>query len=1068
MAPLLESDIEKYALTLLQQQGYAYITREQQEGERRGTADVVLHDRLREAIYKLNRNLPELVRDHALREATALTGQNLTESNEKFYDMLIEGVRDVYQKDGETVGVHVQLIDFDNPQNNDFAVCNQFSVTEGNITKRPDVVLFVNGLPVVVIELKSPTDEKATVETGFRQLQTYKAAIPSLFCYNAVLVTSDGFDARAGSLTAAWSRFMAWKTVDGAKEDAKTTPQVETLVKGMLRPDVLLDLMRNFTVFENTTATHAGSISIQKEKKIAAYHQYHAVREALESTIRASRAGGPTVVESPERYGLHSVREQPMGDRKAGVMWHTQGSGKSLSMLFYTGLIVTNREMSNPTVVVITDRNDLDAQLFEAFAAGEKLLRQPPVQAQSRQHVKELLQTAGGGVVFSTIQKFSPEGDGEEFECLSDRNNIVVIADEAHRSQYGFGAKTHFMKDGAKTNYGFAKYLRDALPGASFIGFTATPIESEDVSTPAVFGNYIDIYDIEQAVADGATVPIYYESRLVQVHLKPDKRKELDAAVDVITESADATASQKAKAKWSKLEAIIGHSERIKTVASDILKHFEERRKVSYGKAMIVTTSRRIAVEMYAELTKLRPSWHSEDGDKGAIKVVMTSSSSDPLHWQQHATTKPERQAIRRRFVDAQSSLQIVMVCDMWLTGFDAPCLDAIYVDKLMSGHNLMQAIARVNRVHEGKPGGLVVDYIGIASDLKRALATYTKSGGRGAPTIDRSEAVLKMLEKHDVVGGMLGNFNYKDYFTTADAGAKLEIILATEDYVLGLDDGKERFTKEVNLLLKAFTLSVPDPKAMAIKAEVAFFQAVKSRINKFAPEGGGKSDAEMELAIKQIVDSAVVVGGVIDIFDAAGIKKPDISILSEDFLAEIKGMKHKNLAMELLKKLLNDELTSRAKKNLAMSKKFSEMLSDAINKYKNNLLTAAQIVEELIGIAREIQASDGRAGEMGLSDDEIAFYDALAMNESAKAVMGDDTLKNLARMLVDHVQTNATLDWTVKESVRAKLRALVRRLLNKYGYPPDEQKIATDRIMEQAELKAEQWLGDGGGHRDG
>ncbi len=1061
MTTLYESDIEEHTIALLQQQGYKYISFKQQEAERKGASDVILHDRLKNGIYKLNPKLPENVREQALREVVALSGQNLIESNEKFYEMLIEGIKEEYQKDGETVGAQVKLMDFEYPQNNDFAVCNQFTVTENNTTKRPDIVIFINGLPVAVVELKNPTDEKATAQKAFDQLQNYKQTIPTLFCYNGVLVASDGLEARAGSLTSGWSRFMVWKTVDGVKEDTKTTPQIETLIKGMLRPDVLIDLIRNFTVFESAKDenTQTGLITVKKEKKIASYHQYHAVKEAVGSTIRALCRESRTVLhEKPEGYGLPSVKDQPEGDCKAGVVWHTQGSGKSLSMLFYAGLIATSKEMANPTVVVITDRNDLDDQLFDAFVAGERLLRQSPVQATNRQHLKELLQTASGGVVFSTIQKFSPEGDSENFELLSNRSNIVVIADEAHRSQYGFAATTHFIKDGVKTRYGFAKYLRDALPSASFIGFTATPIETEDVSTPAVFGNYIDVYDIEQAVEDGATVPIYYESRLVEVHLKEEERDRLDAEVESITESSESTATEKAKVKWTRVEAIIGHTERVKTVVKDILGHFDARREAWNGKAMIVATSRRIAVEMYDEIIALRSEWHNDDKDKGKIKVIMTSSSSDPVEWQKHTTTKQERKEIRQRFIDPEDPLQIVIVRDMWLTGFDAPCLDAIYIDKLMSGHNLMQAIARVNRVYKDKTGGLVVDYIGIGSDLTRALSLYTKSGGKGEPTVDREKAIEKMLEKYEVVRDMFGNFNYKEYFD-ADTGEKLKIILEAEEYILGLKDGKERFTKEVNLLLKTFALSVPDPRAMDIKAEVGFFQAVKSRINKFEPEGSGRSDAEIETAIRQIVDRAVVVEGVIDIFDAAGIKKPDIAILSDDFLEEVKGMKHKNLALELLKRLLNDEITKRTKKNLVQSKRFSEMLEESIRKYKNNLLTAAEVIEELIRIAKDIHVSDERSSEMGLSDDEVAFYDALAMNESAKDLMGDETLRELARMLVERVKKNTSIDWTIKESVRANLRAIVKRLLRKYGYPPDQQKIATDRIMEQAELLADVWV---------
>ena len=1056
---LSESNIENLALILLQSQGYTYILPEQQETERQSLSEVILEQRLKRAIDSLNPNLPDTVKTHALRQIKGLSHANIIESNETFYKWLVEGVKDEYQKDGDTVGASVCLIDFENIQNNDFAVCNQFSVKENNITKRPDVLLFVNGLPLAVIELKNPADENATVQKAFEQLQTYKKAIPGLFRYNGVLVASDGLEAKAGSITSGESRFMAWKTVDGKKENPATTPQIETLIKGMLRPDVLLDLIRHFTVFEKTKKedSKTQAITIEKEKKIAAYHQYHAVKRAVNSTIRASGEKMDEADEAPGEYGLPDIREQKQGDCRAGVVWHTQGSGKSLSMLFYAGLLVINPKMANPTVVVITDRNDLDGQLFESFAAGQSLLRQDPVQADSRKNLKELLKVKGGGVVFSTIQKFSPEDGGETFELLSERKNIVVIADEAHRSQYGFGAKTHFVKDGVKTNYGFAKYLRDALPNASFVGFTGTPIEREDISTPAVFGNYIDIYDIEQAVEDGATVPIYYESRLVEVHLKEEEKEELDTEIESIVENRESTDADKAKAKWTRQEAIIGHKDRRKTVVEDILKHFDARREACEGKAMIVATSRKIAVAMYDEIISRRPEWHHDDKNKGAVKVIMTSAASDPHEWRSHATTKDERKRMRKRFVDPSDPLQIVIVRDMWLTGFDAPCLDTIYIDKIMSGHNLMQAIARVNRVYKDKEGGLVVDYIGIASDLKLALSSYTKSGGKGKPAFEQKDAVKVMLEKYEVVKAMFDRFDYGEYFT-AETGRKLELILESEEYILSLENGEERFSGEVNSLSKAFAMSIPDRRAIEIKAEVGFFQAVKARLAKFSRTGSGKSDSEIETAIRQIVDRAVVVDGVIDIFDAAGIKKPDISILSDSFLEEIKGMKHKNLALELLKRILGDEIKQRTKQNLAQSRKFSEMLETAIRRYKNNLLTAAEILDKLISMAREIRASDEKAGEMGLSNDEVAFYDALVMNESAKEVMKDENLRELARMLVNKVKQNTSIDWTIKESVRSKLRTIVKRLLRKYGYPPDEELIATERILEQAELLADEW----------
>ena len=1055
MNNLYESHVEELALELLQGAGYVYLSPEKIETERVDARDVLLRGRLKTAIANLNPDSPELVREQALREVADLASDNPLESNKLFYEMLVEGVPGELSRDGETVGMKTYLIDFENPLNNDFVAANQFSVTQNNITKRPDIVLFVNGLPLVVIELKNPTDEQATTGKAFDQLQNYKEEIPHLFCYNGVLAVSDGLDAEAGALTSDWSRFMTWKTVDGKKEDGNTTSRMETLIKGMLRPDVLLDIVRRFTVFEEGEASGA----LQKEKKIAAYHQYHAVKKAVASTIRATEAERKAVDEDPEDYGLPSVSETGKpGDRKAGVVWHTQGSGKSLSMVFYAGLLITSPEMSNPTIVVVTDRNDLDGQLFDAFAAGKNLLRQKPQQAGSRVHLKGLLKTTGGGVVFSTIQKFSPDDGGERFELLSNRRNIVVIADEAHRSQYGFGAKTVFVKDGAKTQYGFAKYVRDALPNASFIGFTGTPIEREDISTPAVFGNYIDIYDVEQAVEDNATVRIYYESRLAQVHLKEEEKGQLDAEVEAITENEESTATEKAKTRWTRLEAIIGHGERIKTVAADIVSHFETRREASEGKAMIVATSRRIAVAMYDEIIALRPDWHNEDKNKGRIKVVMTSSSSDPAKWRRHSTTKHERKQLGNRFKNPSDGLDVVVVRDMWLTGFDIPCLDTIYVDKIMTGHNLMQAIARVNRIYKDKSGGLVVDYIGIASDLKLALASYTENGGRGTPAFEQEDAVKTMLEKHEVVVQMFHGFDFKRYFS-GNTQEKLTVILEAQEHILSLEDGKDRFVKQTHLLSKAFALSVPHTKAMEIKAEVGFFQAVKARLTKFTQRETGKSDAAMETAIRQIVDRAVVSDGVIDIYSAAGIKKPDISILSDDFLEEIRGMKYRNIALELLKKILNGEIKGRTKKNLAQSKRFSEMLEESIKKYRNNLLTAVEILEKLIHLAKEIRASDERAADLGLSEHETAFYDALAMNDSAKEVMGDEKLRDLARILVVKVKKNTSIDWTIKESVKANLRAIVKRLLREYGYPPDQQKIATENVLEQAKLIADELI---------
>lgn len=1062
MPHLYESDVEKLTIELLEAEGYKYLAPEVQETERPDLTEVVLKDRLKAALNRINPHIPEDARQQAFKQILNLPSQNLVDNNEAFHRVLTDGIKVEQYAKGETRGMEVKLIDFENENNNEFVVCNQFTVTpnargQNFGTKRPDVVLLVNGLPLVVIELKSPEDENATVHKAFTQLQNYKQAIPNLFNYNEILVASDGLDAKTGSLTSSWSRFLAWKTVDGVREDKTTVPQIETLIRGMLRPDVLLDLIRNFTVFEKTKHEdpQTGLTQITTEKKIAAYHQYHAVNKAVESTIRAAaHTHGLMLRESPASYGLPDTSLQPKGDRKAGVVWHTQGSGKSLSMVFYAGKIVL--AMDNPTIVVITDRNDLDDQLFDTFAGSKQLLRQEPVQAESREHLKKLLKTAGGGIIFTTIQKFSPEGEETVFDELSDRKNIVVIADEAHRSQYGFGAKTTIKNGHAFTKYGFAKYLRDALPKASFIGFTGTPIEKEDISTPAVFGNYIDIYDIEQAVEDGATVRIYYESRLVKIHLKNEDIAALDQEFELL-ETEETTAKEKAKAKWTQLEAIVGNKERLKVVAKDIIDHFEKRQEVFEGKSMIVAMSRRIAVDLYEEIINLRPEWHNPDKKKGTIKVVMTSSSSDPENWQIHSTTKQERRELGDRIKNPADPLKLVIVRDMWLTGFDAPCLNTMYVDKPMQGHNLMQAIARVNRVFKDKPGGLIVDYIGIASDLKKALATYTESGGKGSPAFDQEQAVATMLEKFEIVQQLFNGFDYEKYFKT-NTKTKMTTILEAQEFILGLDDGKNRFVKEVGLLSRAFVLTITDPKAMEIKDEVGFFQAVKARLVKFEPGEGKKSDQEIESAIKQIVDKAVVAEGVVDIFDAAGIKKPDISILSDDFLEEIKGMERKNLAVELLKKILGDEIKTRTKKNLVQSRKLSEMLENAIKRYQNNLFTAAQVIEELIKLAKDIKKEDKRNKDLGLTNDEIAFYDALANNNSAREVMKDETLRDLARLLVEKVKANTSIDWTIKESAQAKLRVIVKRTLKQFGYPPDQQALATENLLKQAELLADEW----------
>lgn len=1053
MTKIYESDIEKWAVELLEQQGYSYLSLEQQETERPMLTEVILRGRLKQAVAKLNAHATASAQQDAIKKVYDLVPQYLVESNETFQQMLTDGVSvEVASDMGGTRGEVIKLIDFENPYNNDLVVTNQFTVPHDHTSKRPDIVIFVNGLPLAVIELKNATDQNATVHKAYTQLQNYKDAIPQLFVYNGVLVASDGFDARVGSLTAPWERFLVWRAPEGKREQETTTPQMQTVILEMLKPEVLLDLVRNFTVFEKKKHENqtTGMVTMQTIKKLAAYHQYYVVNKSVSSTLNATEKNG---------------------SRKIGVVWHTQGSGKSLSMVFYTGKVV--QALNNPTVVVITDRNDLDDQLFDTFAGSRSLLRQVPVQAKNRADLKELLKTSGGGIVFTTIQKFFPEEGSTSYDELSDRTNIVVIADEAHRSQYGFAARTVFKDQEAVIRYGNAKYLRDALPNASFIGFTGTPIETEDKSTLSVFGEYLDIYDIRNAVDDGATVPIYYESRLVKVHLPPEKNAEIDSEVEALAEGVETTAQENAKAKWAQLEAIIGNKQRLKEIAKDLVTHFEARQEVFFGKAMVVAMSRRIAVELYEEIIAIRPEWHSADLDKGAIKVVMTASSSDPKEFQPHHTNKEQRRRLADRLKDDNDALKMVVVCDMWLTGFDAPSLHTMYVDKLMRSHNLMQAIARVNRVFKDKPAGLVVDYIGFAADLQKALAIYVKSGGTGEPAETQDKAIGVMLEKHEVVKQMFHGFDYQRYFT-ADTQQKLGIILEAQEHILSKDQhleeagssghetntvesARDRYVKQVTALSKAFAIAVPSPEALAIRDEVAFFQAVKARLIKFDPNPENRRE-DMETAIKQIIDKAVVTEGVVDIFAAAGIQKPDLSVLSDEFLSEVKNMKHRNLAMELLKRVIDDEIKVRIRKNLIQGRKLSEMLEKTIKRYQNNLLTATEVIQELITLAKEIKKADERGEALNLSADEIAFYDALADNESASQIMGDDKLKELAHVLVEKVRSSASIDWTIRENVQAKLRVLVKRTLNQYGYPPDKQAIATDLILKQAELFANDW----------
>ncbi|NJD23502.1 MAG: type I restriction endonuclease subunit R [Melioribacter sp.] len=1081
MPKITESNIESFAIELLQSLGWDYIHglaiapgAEQQERE--NFEQVVLTQRLRKSLSIINPHIPKEAQEQAIQKVLRIYSPELLHNNEEFHKLLVEKVKIPYRQDGYERSHEVALIDVENLENNQFLVVNQFTVIEKNQNKRPDIILFVNGLPLVVIELKNAADENATIDSAFNQIQTYKVFIPSLFIYNAFCVISDGLECKAGSISAGYNRFMAWKTSDGQKEASRFAPQLEVLIKGMLNPSTLLDIVRNFIVFQKIKKedSKTGITQIHTDKILSAYHQYYAVKKAVQSTLRATGVSLSPLGRAGEGLG------------KGGVVWHTQGSGKSLSMVFYSGLLITTPELENPTIVVITDRNDLDDQLFDTFASSRQLLRQDPIQAESRAHLKELLKVASGGIVFTTIQKFLPEDGKPEYDLLSERRNIIVIADEAHRTQYGFEASLKDLVDketkeviGKRIAYGLAKYLRDALPNATYIGFTGTPIESNDVNTPQVFGQYVDIYDIAKSVEDGATVKIYYESRLAKVNLDEEGRRLIEE-FDQELEQEELTETQKAKAKWAKLEAIVGNHKRIKNLAKDIVTHFEQRQSVLEGKGMIVAMSRRIAVDLYNEIIALKPEWHNDDLTKGEIKVVMTAASSDGPVMAKHHTTKEQRRNLADRMRDPADPLKLAIVRDMWLTGFDVPCLHTLYIDKPMRGHTLMQAIARVNRVFKDKKGGLIVDYLGIASDLKKALSFYSDSGGKGDPTETIDKAVELMLEKLEVVQQMFNEesktqkairveepaayykgsykFNYPRFFT-AQPKEKLSILLQAEEHILGLQDGKNRFIREVTYLNQAFVLAMPHPEAVSIKDEVAFFQAVKARLVKFETPTGGKSSREIETAIKQIIDEAINSDKVIDIFEAAGLEKPEISkleILSDEFLLEVQEMKHKNLAIELLKKLLNDEIKIRAKSNLVVSRKLLEMLESSIKKYQNNLLTTTEIIQELINIAKQIKESDKEADKLGLTKEEVAFYDALETNDSAVKVLGDETLKIIAKEIADKVRKNATIDWTIRESARAKLMVLVKRTLSKYGYPPDKQQKAIDTVLKQAELFAD------------
>jgi len=1036
MTTLNEADIEQNFIELLEEQGYKYfygpdIAPYWKNPQRENFDSVILEKEFKKSLKSLNPNVPESAINEAYQNILNLGSSDLMANNEKFHNFLTDGISVEYLKDWKNKTANIKLIDFENIENNSFWVVNQFVIKENNNQKRLDLVIFVNGLPLVISELKNPTDEKATLEKAYTQIQNYKKAIPTIFYYNALCIISDGLEAKTSSLSAPFSRFLAWKSPD-KKENGKL-PQIEIMAKRMLNKQVLLNLIKHYTVFEQEEKKDKKTwlLSVIKVKKIAAYHQYYAVEKAVKETLKATH--------------------EHKGNRKIGIIWHTQGSWKSLSMVFYVWQIVIQPQMQNPTVVVLTDRNDLDNQLFNTFWNCKHLLRQTPVQAENKKDLKELLKVAGGGIIFTTIQKFSPN-EGNVFETLSERSNIVVIADEAHRSQYWFKGKIVETENGSEIKYWFAKYLRDALPNASFIWFTGTPIEKEDKSTRNVFWDEIDIYDIRQAVDDKATVPINYESRLVKINFNKKIANKIDYAIDEL-ERQWATKEQieKAKKKNAQINAIVGHPDRLKEIAKDIVHHFEERQKVFEGKAMVVCMTRQIAVNLYNEIIKLRPNRHSDNLMEGAIKVVMTSSSDDPESFQPHHTTKEDRKKLAVRFKDINDPLKIVIVQSMWLTGFDVPCLHTMYIDKKMQGANLMQAIARVNRVYKDKPSGLIVDYIGIGQDLRNAMGIYTASGWEGEAVIDIEKVIEEMETKFEVVQQMFYWFDYKKYFK-AKNDEKLKILFEATNFILQNEKLKNRFLKEVTALSKLFAMAVPSFESEQIRDEVAFFQAVKAHINKLTPSWW-KTDKQVETSIKQIVDEALVSDGMIDIFKLSNIKN-SLDILSDKFLLEVKNMKQKNIAFELLKKLLNDEIKIRKRKNIIQWKKFSEMLENSIKRYHNNQIDTAQIIQELIKIADEMKLEDKKAEDIGLSPEEYAFYSVLSENKSTK-FLEDHKMKELIHVIVNIIRKNATVDWEKREDVRAKLRVTVKKILMKYGYPPDLARMEADKVLEQGELLA-------------
>ncbi|CAH8718676.1 type I restriction endonuclease subunit R [Paenibacillus thiaminolyticus] len=1025
-----ESDLEQAALEWFEELNYdkAYgpdISPEGEYPERQYYQDVILEDRLREALIRINKQVPREAIEEAVRIITIPRSPSLLINNKAFQKMITDGIDVQYRNaDGDYPTVKVWIFDThpDRIHNNDFLVVNQFTVIENQTEKRPDIVVFINGLPLAVIELKSASNEEVGISDAFNQVQTYKHAIPSLFTYNSVMVISDGVNARVGTLTADEDRFMMWRTIDGEDVAAASIPQLEVLIKGMFKKHRLLDIIKHFVLFQ-TDGEHIYKI-------VAGYHQYHATNKAIESTERAT------------------LQE---GDRKIGVIWHTQGSGKSLSMVFYAGKLVL--ALDNPTIVVVTDRNDLDDQLFATFSKSKDLLRQTPQQAKDRVHLRDLLSVESGGIIFTTVHKFAPEEDEAAYPVLTDRRNVIVIADEAHRSQYGFHAEMAGKNDEAAIKYGYAKYMRDALPNASYIGYTGTPIELADKNTPAVFGDYIDVYDMTRAVEDGTTVKIYYESRIARLELSDEERPRIDDDYEEITEYQEFSQQQKLKSKWARLEALAGAEKRVKKIAKDIVTHYEQRQGAMAGKAMIAVMSRRIAIDLYKAIIALRPEWHSDDDNEGKIKIVMTGSSSDPEDWQPYIGNKRRREHLAKRMKDLNDPLQIVIVRDMWLTGFDVPSMSTMYIDKPMKGHNLMQAIARVNRVFGNKPGGLIVDYIGIADSLKSALQQYTENDRKTAG-IDTDQAVDYMVERIQLIRELLYGHNYTK-FASEKASERMQAIVETVDHVLGLGkEGKRNFLNWTVELAHSYALCATTEAAEQLNVEISFYKAVKSAIVKLiTPENKRKTTSELDAQLNQLLSKSVISEEVVDILEAVGLQKPNIAILSNEFLEHVKGLKQKNLAVELLRRLLQGKVKAVSRTSVVQSRKFSEMLDEAIRKYNNRTIETTQVIEELIQMAKEMNAAVKRGEDLGLIKEELAFYDALASNESAKQMMGDIVLKQIAHELTQAIKSNIKVDWTLRENVRAQMRVIVKRLLKKYGYPPDLEQMAIDLVIEQAEV---------------